>query len=283
MGLAVVEGATLRCSLGTDDSILVGATGRFAINGSIVATIADHLPVNLGGFLICKSDQQLCVPITPAPWAGACSSINTGGVQLLSSSAKLNCVRCGTISIIDAGQSVMATESLEPQKTDDDGWVPSIVHSALELAANIPGPPGTAATSLDAWAYGLEGNREMAQAKNRAMLGGLLPIPKPVTKLGGKAIRKVFPDPKPKSDPLDFGDALHSRSQRQQLEAVVKENRKRRARDAQQAHQERSEDSAEYLGSQAAGKILEASPEAEPLLGKQIEPPGIFDDKKGDS
>lgn len=178
MGLAVVEGATLQCTLGMTESILSNTSGRFIIECMRVATIKDHLAiVQVGTFNICNMDNQPCVPITPGDWMGSCSTVNTGSVPLLSSGATLRCEKCGIISIVDAGQSLMATETLEPLvEEDDDGWVPDFIHDGLEIASNAP-VVGTAAGLGNAALYAGEGDFKNALAEGVGAGAGLIPVP----------------------------------------------------------------------------------------------------------
>jgi hypothetical protein len=262
MGLAVVEGATIRCTMGMFESTLMGVTGRFQIDGMYTATIADHLgPINLGTFFHCKTTQQPCVPITPAPWTGACSSINTGSVPLLSSGATLNCVNCGTISIVDAGQSTMSTEKLDPQLDSNSGFLGG-VHDVLGFVADLPvptGPIGATAGIVDAHIYNLQGDKVQARAKWWGAAGNLVPLKKLKVVKGG--VTKVLPGGKKRLAP-DFGDSVQTAAQRQGSVSNLGRldhardyvNRKRRA--------DRAASFEEALGQSAIGKGAENASEA---------------------
>jgi hypothetical protein len=259
MGLAVVEGAVIRCTMGMFESTLMGVTGRFQVDGMYTATIADHLgPINLGTFFFCKTTQQPCMPNTPAPWTGACSSINTGGTPLLSSGATLNCVNCGTISIVDAGQSTMSTEELDPQRDSDSGFLGG-VHDVLGFVADLPvptGPIGATAGIIDAHIYNLQGDKDQARAKWWGAAGNLVPLKKLRVVKGG--ITKVLPGGKVAKRPApDFGDAVHTPAQRQA--AVSTLGRLDHARDyiKRKGRADRAADFEEALGQSAIGKGAE--------------------------
>lgn len=198
MGLAVVEGATLQCTLGLAESTLNNTSGRFIIECMRVATIKDHVAlVQVGTFNICNIDNQPCVPMTPDDWMGSCSTVNTGSVPLLSSGATLRCEKCGIISIIDAGQSLMATETLEPmaKKEDDNGWVPDFIHDGLEIASNAP-VIGTAAGAGNALLYAGEGDFKRALVEGAGAGAGLIPVPGARTagkKVADEVVRRTMP------------------------------------------------------------------------------------------
>jgi hypothetical protein len=267
MGLAVVEGATIRCTMGTADSTLIGATGLFKVGSNYAATIDDHRgPMNLGTFFMCKNTKQLCTPITPAPWVGACSSINTGNVPLLSSGATLNCVNCGTISIVDAGQSTMATETLDPAPPDTHKGLFGPLHDALGFVADLPvptGPVGAYAGIIDAHVYNLQGDKAEARAKWWGAAANLVPLKK--LKVVDGAVAKVLPKDLPKVPKLGFGEAVHDSAGKVASADRLMHIKKARAYLDQQERVHRAADWEEAIGQNALGQVAEdASKKSEP-------------------
>jgi hypothetical protein len=198
MGLTVVAGATLRCTMGLTTSKLLEGTGKVFVEGKQAATIEDRCLLKIGTFVMCKADQRPCVPVTATSWQGSCTSINVGGIPLLSSSATVQCARSGTISIADAGQSNMNVES---------GGVLGALHDGLDAIADLPvptGPFGPLAGTIDAHVYNLEGNKPQAQAKLRGAVADLVPIKK--VKALGRPVLKLLPKRSPKRTTPDVDD-----------------------------------------------------------------------------
>jgi hypothetical protein len=89
------------------------------------ASVADHVPmVNVTSFGMCRSlanpvvasatsaasgvlTPMPCVPATPSPWVPGSTTVLLAGMPTLCDSATLSCLWAGTISIVQAGQTVL--------------------------------------------------------------------------------------------------------------------------------------------------------------------------------
>jgi hypothetical protein len=114
MPIAVVLGATLKCSCGsTSSKLIVTSQKDFLIGNKLAATIQDHAPVtNIPPFGICSvltaeaaGVPTPCSPAIPAPWApGSTSPVQVGNIPGLLSTDELACTIPGVITVEDPGQ-----------------------------------------------------------------------------------------------------------------------------------------------------------------------------------
>ncbi|MEQ9625732.1 PAAR-like protein [Coleofasciculus chthonoplastes] len=108
----VCSGATLRCSLGSNSSVLTVQPHNRVIATNPAANIHDNKPgVNFQPFGACAS-VGLCVPVTPNPWklGGKPVKIGSGGILTLTEADTLICQVGGVIKVIDPGQSCVRIE-----------------------------------------------------------------------------------------------------------------------------------------------------------------------------
>lgn len=103
MSKIVVNGAKLKCSLGSSESNLNNQS-FMEIDGDAVATIADGLPNNIGCFGICSMNGSPCTPIT-ARWFPGAVNVLAGNEPILTNNCKLTCAIGGIISVEDPGQT----------------------------------------------------------------------------------------------------------------------------------------------------------------------------------
>ncbi len=124
MPIQVVNGATLKCSMGMAPSTLVVLPLRMVnVANQPSATIMDHKPmVNIMPFGTCMSmgnpavasataaamgvlTPMPCVPNTPAPWAPGGVTVNNTNEVTLDNPSTCTCVFGGVITIAFAGQT----------------------------------------------------------------------------------------------------------------------------------------------------------------------------------
>lgn len=134
----VCSGATLRCTMGTNQgSLTVLPIHRTDLTGKPMANINDHVPmVNLGSFGRCCSlafpataaataaNQGVLTPApcmhnTPMPWLPGKLDYLVDGFPALLKSDHCQCMWGGTISIVDDGQkdTGSADMSKKPRET----------------------------------------------------------------------------------------------------------------------------------------------------------------------
>ncbi|HEX3077615.1 MAG TPA: peptidoglycan-binding protein [Lachnospiraceae bacterium] len=110
----VVEGATLKCSLGTTTTkLMVPKSHGAKIQGKKEATVADSKPnINIMPFGTCnKSNPTLpCTPNIQFQWKNSKSDYKIGGHQALTKGSCLACCFGGIITITDDGQSKSTTK-----------------------------------------------------------------------------------------------------------------------------------------------------------------------------
>jgi hypothetical protein len=114
MAIAVVQGATLKCTCGDKPSqLMVTSQDDVKIEGKLAATIQDNLPgSNIAPFGTCKvltlaalGTPVPCALMPAGPWKpGAVSSVSIHKQLALLSTDKLNCMIPGVITITDPGQ-----------------------------------------------------------------------------------------------------------------------------------------------------------------------------------
>jgi hypothetical protein len=114
MPIAVVQGATLKCSCGSAPSKLIVTSQKdLMIGNKLAATIQDHAPgTNIPPFGTCSvlTAEALgvptpCAPALPAPWApGSTSPVQIGNFPGLLSTDQLACAIPGDITVADPGQ-----------------------------------------------------------------------------------------------------------------------------------------------------------------------------------
>ncbi|MEC8276260.1 MAG: DUF4280 domain-containing protein [Myxococcota bacterium] len=118
MPLHVVDGATLKCTLGTAPAKLKVVRPSMMIMGKKEANIMDNKPkTNILPFGKCKCGScmsiKACVPNTTGPWIQIIPSvIGRSDVSLLQP-ATIKCSHGGTISIVNPGQQ---KQSANPPK-----------------------------------------------------------------------------------------------------------------------------------------------------------------------
>jgi hypothetical protein len=114
MAIAVVQGATLRCTCGDKTSqLLVTSQADVEIDNKRAATVQDNAPgANIAPFGTCKvltaaaaGTPTPCALAPAGPWKpGAMSRVTIGNHLALLSTDVLNCTVPGVITITDAGQ-----------------------------------------------------------------------------------------------------------------------------------------------------------------------------------
>lgn len=153
--LAVVDGATLTCTMGAAPSRLT-ATSFARAEGAALATIADHTAASFSTFGNCLSLCGPCQPMTPVPWSPGATFLSSF-VPVLVAESRLPCVQGGLISIRDPGQgSLRLTPGLAlappfprpggAEDDDDDGpsFGPFAALAGVVAVADGPLPFGEA-------------------------------------------------------------------------------------------------------------------------------------------
>ena len=127
MGIPVVTGATITCTMGlAPGQLLVTSQMNISLGGGPAATIADAAPItNITPCGMCTSLMNPTVasataaalgvltpmPCVPAPLGGwICGGTPTvGGKPMLTTDGKLTCSYGGNISIVNPGQTTVHT------------------------------------------------------------------------------------------------------------------------------------------------------------------------------
>ena len=118
----VVNGAILKCSMGTAPSSLVVPV-TMALDGyQPAANVMDHVPMmNIMPFGMCQSlanptvaaattaalgvlTPMPCIPNTPAPWVTCSPTMLIGNMPALNDTSKCVCVWAGVIEVTNPGQ-----------------------------------------------------------------------------------------------------------------------------------------------------------------------------------
>lgn len=126
MPLPVVNNALLQCPGGTFPTpMTVLPTNRVMINGQPAATKMDNVPfLNIKPFGPCKLlpnpptatltasaagvlTPGPCVPVFAAPWMPGAVTVKVGGIELLDSTCKLQCMHGGTVSVVLPGSTTV--------------------------------------------------------------------------------------------------------------------------------------------------------------------------------
>lgn len=120
MPLHVVDGATLKCSLGSAPSKLKVVRPGLLIMNKLEANIMDSKPnTNIMPFGNCKCSScknKACVPATSGPWIQVIPSVKgRSGVSLLQP-ATIKCSHGGVITIVNPGQQKQTANA--PKKSD---------------------------------------------------------------------------------------------------------------------------------------------------------------------
>jgi hypothetical protein len=118
MAIAVVQGATLRCSCGDKPSqLLVTSQADVEIDNKLAATVQDNASgANIAPFGTCKvltaaagGTPTPCALAPAGPWQpGAVSRLTIGKALALLSTDVLKCSVPGVITITDPGQKATA-------------------------------------------------------------------------------------------------------------------------------------------------------------------------------
>lgn len=122
MALPVVDGATLKCTMGTGVcSLKVLPANRVQMEGAFAANIMDYIPMtNISGFGSCITlsnpqvasatsaalgvlTPQPCVPVIPAPWAPGSATVQVGKMPALNNTSTCMCAWGGTVTVVDPG------------------------------------------------------------------------------------------------------------------------------------------------------------------------------------
>jgi len=125
MPMQACMGATLRCSMGLAPGTLLPTPRPVLCTQRPAANVLDHVPIaNVTPFGLCRSlanplvaaataaasgtlTPMPCLPLTPGPWSPGSSKVILGGAPALGHDATLSCLWAGTISVADAGQTVL--------------------------------------------------------------------------------------------------------------------------------------------------------------------------------
>lgn len=125
MGFVVCGGAQMQCSFGASPSALMVLPINKVLTSMPIANIMDNKPmVNVLPFGMCKSlanptvaaataankgvlTQMPCIPVTTAPWAPGCPTVQVANMPALNNSSKLMCNWGGVISITQPGQQTI--------------------------------------------------------------------------------------------------------------------------------------------------------------------------------
>ena len=118
----VTAGAVLRCTYGSATRALLVPTSRgVTAGGNAVATITDNKPYqNIPTFGQCASTSNpgayagagspnrqgppACTPSILSPWSSGSTSVNAGGLPVLTTASQCHCQFGGTISVISPGE-----------------------------------------------------------------------------------------------------------------------------------------------------------------------------------
>ncbi|MCB9742361.1 MAG: DUF4280 domain-containing protein [Alphaproteobacteria bacterium] len=108
-GELVVDGATLRCSVGTTPGRFLASPGAPSVDGLLVGRVDDTAPgANIPLFGTClatPSSPKPCAPALAGPWTPGCARLSVGGVMALDSACMASCSLGGLITVEQAGQA----------------------------------------------------------------------------------------------------------------------------------------------------------------------------------
>ncbi len=123
MGMQVVNGAQLMCTMGMAPSAFVVLPKNCVMDNSVpAANIMDNIPMtNIMPFGMCISPAnpqvaaataaalgvltpQPCIPVTAAPWAPGAPTVMIANMPALDNSSKCMCNWTGVISVVMPGQ-----------------------------------------------------------------------------------------------------------------------------------------------------------------------------------
>ena len=121
MPLHVVDGATLKCSLGTSPSKLKVVRPGMLIMGKLEANVMDSKPMtNVLPFGKCKcsgcASIKACKPETSGPWKQVVPPVVGSSEASLLQPAVLECGHGGVINIVNPGQQKQSAK--QPKKND---------------------------------------------------------------------------------------------------------------------------------------------------------------------
>lgn len=113
MSKLVCETAQLSCNQGLTPCVLSVLTNQIVrVEGKLVATVNDILPINIASFGTCQlltamaqGVPQPCLPKIVSPWLQDASKLSIQGQAALNESAKAICSCGGQITINFAGQT----------------------------------------------------------------------------------------------------------------------------------------------------------------------------------
>lgn len=127
MAREVVNGAILKCSMGTDPSTLVVLPVNMVMCGNQpAANIMDHAPMmNIMPFGMCQSlgnptvaaataaamgtlTPMPCIPNTHAPWGPGSPTVLIANMPALNARSKCICAWAGVIEVTNPGQTTAA-------------------------------------------------------------------------------------------------------------------------------------------------------------------------------
>ena len=123
MGIQVVSGAMMMCTLGVAPSALnVLPANRTMCGGQPAANILDNVPtLTIPPFGMCNSianptviaataaalgvlTPMPCMPVIPAPWVGGLPTVLVGPMPALTNQCQLMCAWAGVITLSVPGQ-----------------------------------------------------------------------------------------------------------------------------------------------------------------------------------
>lgn len=122
----VVKGASLKCDQGSGSCTLTAMRMMpgVKIEGNDVAVSADILPLNVSGFIMCKSTANpqvaaiisstqgatkefACLPVPAGEWADPSALLTVGGTAVITEKSTLKCAWAGTIKVEKPGQELV--------------------------------------------------------------------------------------------------------------------------------------------------------------------------------
>ncbi len=106
MALAVVNGAMIRCSMGTlPIPLVIIPKNQAFISSQPIATVNDTTPANIATFGMCMVTGQPkpCTPAIAGPWSPGCQKV-TSQAAVLTDDSKASCGSGGVITILNPGQ-----------------------------------------------------------------------------------------------------------------------------------------------------------------------------------
>ena len=127
MGMPVVSGAQMTCTMGVSPSTLVIIPRGSTVENRPVATVMDHRPyVNILPFGLCASltnpitaaqtsaalgvlTPGTCMPVIPLPWVPGAPGSLVNNEPMLTAESRCTCAYGGVVSIAMPGISRTAT------------------------------------------------------------------------------------------------------------------------------------------------------------------------------